>query len=76
MSQMKRHNKIPEKQLNEVEIGNLPEGKKKKNQNNYSENDLGSRENNEEDAINVYQRPTRTKEQTEMNNTLEGNNRE
>ena len=25
MSQMKRHNKIPEKQLNEVEIGNLPE---------------------------------------------------
>ena len=25
MSQMKRKNKIPEKQLNEVEIGNLPE---------------------------------------------------
>jgi len=25
MSQMKEHNKIPEKQLNGVEIGNLPE---------------------------------------------------
>ena len=31
--------------------------------------DLG---NNGEDAKNVYQRPIRTKEQTEMNNTLEG----
>ena len=30
MSQMKGQDKIPEKQLNEVEIGNLPEGKKKK----------------------------------------------
>ena len=32
---------------------------------------LGSR-NNGEDAKNVYQRPIRTKEQTEMNNPLEG----
>ena len=31
--------------------------------------DLG---NNGEDAKNVYQRPIRTKEQTEMNNPLEG----
>ena len=41
-------------------------------QNNDSEDDPGSWENNEKDARNVYQRPTRTKEQTEMNNTLEG----
>ena len=46
MSQMKGQDKIPEKQLNEVEIGNLPEGKKKKNQNNDSENDPGSKEKN------------------------------
>ena len=43
-------------------------------QNNDSEDDPGSRENNGEDARNVYQRPTRTKEQTEVNNTLEGIN--
>ena len=41
-------------------------------QNNDSEDDPGSWENNEKDARNVQQRPTRTKEQTEMNNTLEG----
>ena len=31
-------------------------------------------ENNGEDPRNVYKRPRRTKEQTEMNNTLEGIN--
>ena len=41
-------------------------------QNNDSEDDPGSWENNEKDARNVYQRLTRTKEQTEVNNTLEG----
>ena len=41
-------------------------------QNNDSEDDPGSWENNEKYARNVYQRLTRTKEQTEMNNTLEG----
>jgi len=61
MSQMKGQDKTPEKQLNEVEIGNLPE---KRIQNNDSENDPRSWENNGEDARNVYQRPIRTKEQT------------
>ena len=42
MSQMKEQDTAPEKQLNEVEIGNLPE----KIQNNYSEHDPGSREKN------------------------------
>ena len=32
------------------------------------------RKKNGEDARNVYQRPRRTKEQTEMNNTLQGIN--
>ena len=41
-------------------------------QNNDSEDDPGSWENNEKDARNVYQRPTRTKEQTGVNNILEG----
>ena len=66
---MKGQDKTSEKQLKEVEIGNLPE---KRIQNNDSEDDLGSWENNGKDARNVYQRPTRTKEQKEMNNTLEG----
>ena len=43
MSQMKGQDKIPGKQLNEVEIGNLPE---KRIQNNDSEDDPGSREKN------------------------------
>ena len=43
MSQMKGKDKTPEKQLNKVEIGNLPE---KKIQNNDSEDDPGSREKN------------------------------
>ena len=33
---------------------------------------MGSQENNGEMQKTVYQRPRRTKEQTEMNNTLEG----
>ena len=51
MSQMKRQDKIPEKQPNEVEIGNLPE---KRIQNNDSEDDPQSQENNGEDVRNVY----------------------
>ena len=62
---MKRQDKIPEKQLNEMEIGNLSE---KRIQNNDSEDDPRSQEKNGgkggEDARNVYQRPRRTKEQT------------
>ena len=42
----------------------------KRIQNNDSEDDSGSWKNNGEDARNVYQRPRKTKEQTEMNNTL------
>ena len=42
MCQREGQNKTPEKQLNEVKTGNLPE----KNQNNYSEHDPGSREKN------------------------------
>ena len=60
-SQMKGQDKIPEKQLNEVEIGNLLE---KRIQNNDSEDDAESQENNGEERRNVYQRPRRTKEQT------------
>ena len=67
---MKGQDKIPEKQLTEVEIGNLP----KKEFRIISEDDPGPQESNGEDAWNVYQRLTRTKEQTEMNNTLEGIN--
>ena len=60
---MKRQDKIPEKQPNEVEMGNLPE---KRIQNNDSGDDPGSWENNGEDARNVYKRPGKTKEQTEI----------
>ena len=56
---MKGQDKIPEKQLNEVEIGNLLE---KRIQNNDSEDDAESQENNGEERRNVYQRPRRTKE--------------
>ena len=49
---------------------------RKRIQNNDSKDDPGSQKKNGgkdwEDARNVYQRPKRTKEQTEMNNTLEG----
>ena len=47
-------------------------------QNNDSEDNSGSQKKNGgkdwEDARNVYQRPGKTKEHTEMNNTLEGIN--
>jgi len=60
-SQMKGQDKTSEKQLKEMEIGNLPE---KRIQNNDSEDDAESQENNGEERRNVYQRPRRTKEQT------------
>ena len=68
MFQMKKPDKAPKKKkkTNKVEPGNLPE----KIQNNDSENDPGSQKKNGEDIRNVYQRPGRTKEQTEMSNTL------
>ena len=48
MSWMKGQVTIPEKQLNEVEIGNLAEKQtNKQNQNKDSENDSGSWENNQ-----------------------------
>ena len=54
MYQMKEQDKTPEKQLNEVEIGNLPE---KRIQNNDSEDDPRPRKKNggkdREDARNV-----------------------
>ena len=43
-------------------------------QNNDSEDDSGSQENNREVERIVYQRLRKTKEQTEMINTLEGIN--
>ena len=43
MYQMKEQYKTPEKKLNEVEIGNLPE---KRIQNNDSEDDPGPRKKN------------------------------
>ena len=49
---MKRQDKIPEKQLNEMEIGNLSE---KRIQNNDSKDDPGSKKQNGEDARNVNQ---------------------
>ena len=64
MSQIKEQEK-----LYEVEIGNLP-GKEFRIM--IVEDDPGYQENNDEDTRNVYQRHTRTKGQTEMNNTLEG----
>ena len=39
---------------------------RKRIQNNGSEDDPESQENNGEDARNVYQRPRRTKQQTEV----------
>ena len=72
VSQIKGQDKTSEKQLNEVEVGNLPE--KNRIQNNDSEDDPGSQKKNGEEARNVYQRPRRTKEQKEMNKTLEGIN--
>ena len=47
VSQMKGQDKVPEKQLNELMIGNLPEKKKEKNQKNESKADPGSRKKSE-----------------------------
>ena len=47
---------------------------KKKIQNNDNEDNPRSLEDNGEGTRNVCQRPRRTKEQIEMNNTLEGIN--
>ena len=44
---MKGQDKIPEKQLNEVEIGTFQKKRKKEYQNNDCEGDPGSREKNE-----------------------------
>ena len=65
---MKGQDKTPERQLNEVVIGNLPE---KEFRIMIVKMIQELRKNNGQRAKNVYQRPTRTKEQTEMNNTLE-----
>ena len=70
-SQKKGQHKTPEKQLNGDK-----QSSRKRNQNNDSEYDSGSQRKNEgkdwENVRNVYQRPTRTKEQAEMNSSLEG----
>ena len=68
---MKGQDKTPERQLNEVVIGNLPE---KEFRILIVKMIQELRKNNGQHAKNVYQRPTRTQEQTEMNNTLEGIN--
>ena len=72
MFQLKGQDKTTKKQLNEVDRQPF----RKRIQNNDSEDDQGSQEKHllAEDARNVYQRPTRPKVQTEMNNTLEGIN--
>ena len=62
---MKEKDKTPEKQLNEVETGNLPEKQfrivimKKWRRFKISEKEWGQRLKR-----NIYQRPRRTKEQT------------
>ena len=66
MFQMKK----PDKTLKKKLIKWSQEIFQKKIQNNDSENDPGSQKKNGEDIRNVYQRPGRTKEQTEMSNTL------
>ena len=65
MSQMKGQDKIPENQLNKVEIGNLPE-KEFRIMTVKMIQELRKRMEAKvdwEDALNVYQRPRRTKEQ-------------
>ena len=61
LSQMKWQDKTPERQLNEVEIGNFPEKRIWKSD---SEDNPESLKKKREDSDNVYQRPRRTKEQT------------
>ena len=64
---MKEQDKNPEKQLNEVERGSLL-----KKEFRIMIVNSWSWKKNGEDARNVQERPRRIKEQTEMNNTLEG----
>ena len=64
---MKGQDKTPEKS------SKWSKPSRKRIQNKDGEDDWGSWKNNE-DARNVYQRSRGTKEQTEMNNTLEGVN--
>ena len=74
MSQMNRQDKTPEKQLNEVEIGNHPE---KRNQNNDEKMIQNLRKRME---VKIEKMPEMfikdleelKNKQTEMNNTLEG----
>ena len=68
---MKGQDKTQERQLNEVVIGNLPE---KEFRIMIVKMIQELRKNNGQHAKNVYQRPTRTQEQTEMNNALKGIN--
>ena len=67
---MREHDKTPEEQLSEAEIGNLPE---KIIQNNDSKDDARSQKKHggtdQEDTRNVLQR-ARFKEQTELNNKI------
>ena len=78
MYQMKEQDKTPEKQLNEVEIGNLPE-KKFRIMIVKMIQDLGKRKEAKIEKMQEMfnkdrrieeQTPRRIKEQTEMNNTI------
>ena len=62
---MKGYYKPPEKQLNDVDVGNIPQ---KVYENEYDSGFWEKyRGKDWEDTRNVYQRPTRTKEQTNRN---------
>ena len=71
MSHMKGQDKTPEKQPSEAEKGNLPDKAFRKMIVKMIQDLI---KKNGEDARNVCQRTRRPKEQTEMNNTLEGIN--
>ena len=72
MSQMKRQDKIPEQQLNEVEIGNLPE-KEFRIMIVKMIHDLGKTMEKVQEMLTKDLEELKNK-QTEMNNTLEGIN--
>ena len=61
-SDVKKQEKIAEKQLNEEYISNFPGKKKIQNNDNDLADDARSQKNNE-DTRDVYQRPRRIKEQ-------------
>ena len=72
MSQMKEQDKNPRKT---TVLSRDRQLSGKRGQNNDSEDDPGSQKKNGEDARNIYQRPRRTKEQTNRDEeTLEGTN--